>query len=59
MDDDYIEVKIRKTANKFCSNCGNPVNHNDKFCTNCGHELFSTFKREKRESILDKIKKMF
>lgn len=26
-------------ANKFCANCGNPLNGNAKFCANCGAAL--------------------
>lgn len=32
-------AKGKKTASKFCHNCGEPAGAGDKFCTACGESL--------------------
>lgn len=40
--------------NKFCTNCGAPLNENDKFCTKCGFRIISEEKTpETKEQVTE------
>ena len=39
--------------NKFCTNCGSPLNENDKFCTKCGFCVINVEEKPAEEKIVD------
>ena len=34
-----VREKEAQPANRFCTQCGKPVQNNDRFCASCGHAL--------------------